>query len=102
MKKIEAFIKPEELAQVQRALEEAGFFSACVMEAGVFVGGGGRAEVTTDIPLDPRLKLELFVEDHEAPRVSMMLAKTVASDNTDRSRIFATATEESVRYYPEK
>jgi hypothetical protein len=71
------------------------------MEAGIFAGWGGGTAEAVDIPLDPRLKLELFVEDHEAPRVSMMLAKTVASDNSDRSRIFTTSTEESVRYYPE-
>jgi nitrogen regulatory protein PII len=105
MKKVEAFIKPEELPSVSDALREAGFFGACVMEAGVFLkmgdrGGGRQGQV--DETLEPKLKLELFLEDHEADRAGMVVAKTVASDEEDRTRIFITNTEESVRYYPDR
>lgn len=95
MKKVEALIRPGELNAVQEGLLESGLAGATVMEAGVFVESEG------EFRLEPRVKLEMYLEDMVAPRAADIIAKVVASEARDRSRVFVTPAEESIRFRPE-
>ena len=104
VRKIEAIIKPEELERVNAALSSCGKYSLAVMEAGVIWWERSSKTVPPIINEDalrPRIKIEIFLEDHESERVSATLARVVASDEEDRTRIFITQSEESIRYRTE-
>ncbi len=94
MKKVEAIVLGECLEGIQRALADAGISGLSVTEGGQFVEEPGSPP---SYYVAPRIKVELFCEDHQAPRISQIFAAQTFSKTRDPARVFITQVEEAVR-----
>jgi len=96
VKKIEALVFSEHLGRIQLALVDAGISGMSVFEGGQFVpsedvSGGVSYEVS------PRVKIELFCEDHESARIAQVISTQAYERNRPSTRVFISTVEESVR-----
>lgn len=96
MRKVEALVFSEYLEAIQLALVDAGVQGLSVFEGGQFEETkepGG----PTVYSVSPRVKVEIFCEDHESSRVAHALASQDSSRTRNPSRVFITQVEEAAR-----
>jgi len=100
MTKVEAFIRPEKLADVQAALSEIGFDSLTVTAAhgagrhkGILYQFRGTPYLVHWIP---RVKLEIAVPDHSVPEVVNTIRIAARTGQIGDGRIFVIPVPEAI------
>lgn len=98
MKKVEAIIAREDLFAVKKAVSEAGGHNICVLEA----VGISTADIVEDFEKNGgveagMLKVEIFLEDHEAERVSNAISRELGGG--DEVNVFLTKAEVAMRFH---
>ncbi|HEY4686956.1 MAG TPA: P-II family nitrogen regulator [Candidatus Subteraquimicrobiales bacterium] len=101
MKKIEAFIRPERLGDVGRALEEKGFVSMTVTD----VEGRGRQKGITlewraseyQVDLLPKIKLEIIADDKEWEKIVEIIREAAKTGEVGDGKIVVYPVEEIIR-----
>lgn len=101
MKKIEAFIRPEKLDEVQKALEEKGFISMTVTE----VEGRGRQKGIClewrvgeyRVEFLPKIKIEIIVDDASLEKVIDILCEAAKTGEVGDGKIAVYPVEEIIR-----
>lgn len=96
MRKVEALVSPECLEAIQLALVDAGVQGLSVFEGGQFEETEERGGPTV-YSVSPRVKVEIFCEDHESARVAQIFASQTSSPARDPARVFVTSVDETVR-----
>ena len=101
MKKIEAIIKPFKLDDVKEALHEVGVSGMTVTEAKGFGRQKGHTELYRGaeyvVDFLPKVKLEVVVEDDQAPRVVEAIANAAKTGRIGDGKIFVTTIDEAIR-----
>ncbi len=101
VKKIEAIIKPFKLDEVKEALHEIGVSGITVLEARGFGRQKGHTELYRGaeyvVDFLPKVKLEVVVEDDQAPRVVEAIAAAAQTGRIGDGKIFVTAIESVLR-----
>ena len=101
MKKVEAIVRPEKLADVRRNLEEKGYSGLMITE----VQGHGRQKGIEQqwrgekyrIDIFTKLKLELVTEDDSADRIVLAIAEAARTGEIGDGKIFVTPVEDALR-----
>src|SRR5437660_3023737 len=101
MTKVEAFIRPQKLDEVQAALSEIGVQGLTVTE----VRGSGKQKGFTQhyrgaeytVNLIQKVKLEIVVTDEEAKMVAETIAKSAATGEIGDGKIFLIPVAEAIR-----
>lgn len=96
MKKVEALVLAEHLEAIQLALVDAGISDLSVLEAGQFEESRQPGEPVV-YSVSPRVKIEIFCEDHDASRIGQIFSVHTLSRTRDSARVFVTQVEETVR-----
>ncbi|HCR43454.1 MAG TPA: transcriptional regulator [Ruminococcaceae bacterium] len=101
MKRIEAFIRPEQIEDVKESLKNAGINGISVYQ---IMGSGcqrGWKEFIRGTEVDfnflPKIKVELIVEDNEADSVIDCIVKTVQTGEIGDGKIFISDIQDAVR-----
>ncbi len=101
MLKIEAFLRPSALSDVQKALGEVGVSGMSVSEIRGFGRQGGHqesyrgAEYTIDFV--PKLKIEIIVADSNKDKVMAAIVNSAKSGKAGDGKVFCSPIEEAVR-----
>lgn len=98
MKKVEVIIAREALFAVKKAVHESGGHNICVLEA----VGISTAETAEDFEKNREreaemLKIEIFLEDHDAERVSNAISRELGGG--DEVNVFLTKAEVAMRFH---
>ena len=101
MKKIEAIVRPEKVADIRKALEKAGYPGVTITE----VEGHGKQKGVTrqwrgesyKVDLLPKVKLELIVSDKDADRLTSAIASAAKTGAVGDGKIFISDVKEAVR-----
>src|SRR5260370_40192925 len=101
MTKIEAFIRPQKLDEVQAALSDIGIHGLTVTE----VRGAGKQKGFTQhyrgaeytVNLIQKVKLEIVVPDHEAPVVAKTIAAAARTSEIGDGKIFMSPVADAIR-----
>ncbi|MBI4294609.1 MAG: P-II family nitrogen regulator [Chloroflexi bacterium] len=101
MKKIEAIVRREALADIQSALEEAGYRGMTVTE----VKGHGKQRGLAQqwrgqeyrIELLPKAKVELVVLDEDVGRIIAAIVRTARTGEIGDGKVFVSPIESAVR-----
>jgi nitrogen regulatory protein P-II 1 len=101
MTKVEAFIRPQKLDEVQTALTEIGVPAMTVTE----VRGAGKQKGLTQryrgieytLNLVEKVKLEIVVPDHEAHDVAETIAEAARTGDIGDGKIFLIPVGEAIR-----
>ena len=101
MKKIEAIVRPEEVDDIRKALEKAGYPGITIME----VEGHGKQKGVTrqwrgesyKVDLLPKVKLEIVVSDKDADRIVGALASAAKTGAVGDGKIFLSDVKDVVR-----
>ena len=96
MKKVEALVMPEHLGAIQLALADSGLSGLSVFECGQFEEVRDPGSPSSYV-VSPRVKVEIFCEDHESARVSQVFSAVTSSKVREAARVFVTEVEETVR-----
>ena len=101
MKKVEAFIRHESFEPIRMELLEKGFPSLSIAE---YKGSGRQKGITEHyrgselvIHLRPKLKLEIVVEDRDAPTIIETILRYARTGNVGDGKIFVIPVEEAIR-----
>jgi nitrogen regulatory protein PII len=101
MKLITAIIKPFRLDQVREALSGGGVQGMTVSEVRGFGRQKGHSEIYRgaeyNFNLVPKLKIEVVVEDDDAPRLVDAIAQAAHSGSIGDGKIFVSNIENAVR-----
>ena len=101
MKKVEAIIKPFKLDDVKEALHEVGVSGITVTEAKGFGRQKGHTELYRGaeyvVDFLPKVKLEVVVEDNQAPRVVEAIANAARTGRIGDGKIFVSTIDEAIR-----
>lgn len=101
MKKIESYIRAEKLGEVKEALTRIGIQGMTIMEVRGFGRQRGHIEMYqgAEYTLDfvPKMKIEIFVPDKDAPRVVEVLMHSASTGRTGDGKIFVLPVDEGVR-----
>ena len=102
MKKIEAFVRPERLDAVRRALAQTGHRS--LIHYAVWYRGTepeiNRHQAEVAVPLYefmPKVRVELVVEDNAVRQVADALSDSAYTGHTGDGKIFVLPVEEAIR-----
>jgi nitrogen regulatory protein PII len=101
MKKVEAFIRHEAFEPIRAELLDRGLPSLSILEA----KGSGRQRGVVEsyrgsalmINVRPKLKLEMVVEDKDAPLVVETILKHARTGEVGDGKIFVLPVEEAIR-----
>ena len=101
MTKVEAFIRPQKLDEVQAALSEIGVQGLTVTE----VRGAGKQKGFTQhyrgaeytVNLIQKVKLEIVVPDHEAADVAKAIVAAARTGEIGDGKIFMTPVADAIR-----
>jgi nitrogen regulatory protein PII len=101
MKKVEAFIRHEAFEPIRAELLDRGLPSLSILEA----KGSGRQKGVVEsyrgsalmINVRPKLKLEMVVEDKDAPLVVETILKHARTGEVGDGKIFVLPVEEAIR-----
>lgn len=101
MKKIEAIIRPEKLADVKAELEKVGYSGLTIYE----VEGHGKQKgasmewrgTTYKKELMPKLKMEIFATDKDAPKIVHAIKQSGKTGQVGDGKIFVLNVEEGYR-----
>lgn len=101
MKKIEAVIRPEKLAEVRKAIEAVGYPGLTVTEA---EGHGKQKGITQQwrgetyrVDFLPKVKLEIVAGDADAERIIQAITKAAKTGAVGDGKIFVSEIKEVVR-----
>lgn len=101
MKKVEAIIKPFKLDEVKEALQDVGVQGLTVSEVKGFGRQKGHTELYRGaeyvVDFLPKIKLEIIVDDGDAPKVVEVIQKSAQTGRIGDGKIFVSAVEEVVR-----
>jgi len=101
MKKIEAIIKPFKLDEVKDALSKAGIEGMSVCEVKGFGRQKGHTELYRGaeyvVDFLPKMKIELLVNDVDAPRVVNVIETTARTGKIGDGKIFVMPVQEALR-----
>lgn len=102
MKKIEAIIRPERLAEVKQALDDLGYHGMNITQVtgrgaqrGIIHQGRGGEAVTVDML--PKTKIEVVIPDMAVERVLESIVHAARTGNIGDGKIFVLPVEEAVR-----
>jgi nitrogen regulatory protein P-II 1 len=101
MTKVEAYIRPQKLDEVQAALSEIGVQGLSVTE----VRGAGKQKGFTQhyrgaeytVNLIQKVKLEIVVPDHQAPVVAQTIADAARTNEIGDGKIFMIPVADAIR-----
>ncbi len=101
MKKIEAIIRPEKLAEVRVALDKVGFPGLHVCE----VEGHGKQKGVVQqwrgdqyrVEMLPKVKLEIVVSDKDVKKIIQAIVETAKTGSVGDGKIFVSPVDEVVR-----
>lgn len=101
MYKIEAFLRPAALADVQKALGERGIAGMSVTEVRGFGRQRGHREVYRGaeyrIDFVPKIKVEIAVKDADREQAINAIVEAAKSGKVGDGKVFATPIQEAVR-----
>ena len=101
MKMLIAVIKPSKLDAVRERLAETGVQGMTVTEVQGFGRQKGHTEMYRgaeySIDFQPKVKLEIVVEDNEADKILEIIASTARTGNVGDGKIFVTDVEKALR-----
>ena len=101
MKKIEAIIKPYKLDEVKDALTGMGVIGMTVSEVRGFGRQKGHSELYRgteySISFQPKVRIEIIVEDPRAPALIEALVKATRSGKIGDGKIFVTPVDDAIR-----
>ncbi len=101
MYKIEAFLRPSALEDVQKALGELGIAGMSVTEVRGFGRQRGHREVYRGaeyrIDFVPKIKIEVVVKDTEHEQAINTIVEAAKSGKVGDGKVFATPIQEAVR-----
>lgn len=97
MKKVEIIVAREALGLVAKAAREAGGHALCVIDAtGIPTNEGVNEFGMTATGAVPVVKIEIFLEDHEAERVADAVSRELGGG--DDVNVFLTKSETAMRF----
>jgi len=106
MKKVEAYIRPEKLDEVKRALEKEGCVGMTVIDV---MGRGEQSGITLEyrerpvqVDLLPKVKIELFVDDEAVDALVDTIRGSARTGKAGDGRLFVSPVERSMRVREEK
>ena len=101
MKRIEAIIRPEKVAEVRQALEKVGFPG---LNVGEVEGHGKQKGVvqqwrgeTYRVELLPKVRLEIVVSDKDANKIVRAIQEAAKTGGVGDGKIFVSSVEEVIR-----
>ena len=101
MHKIEAFLRPAALEQVQRALQELGIAGLSVLEVRGFGRQRGHREVYRgaeyNVDFVPKIKVEVAVRDELRDRAIDAIVSAANTGNVGDGKVFVYRLDEAVR-----
>ena len=101
MYKIEAFLRPSSLEEVQKSLGELGIAGMSVTEVRGFGRQRGHREVYRGaeyrIDFVPKIKIEVVVKDSDHESVINAIVEAAKSGKVGDGKVFATPIDEAVR-----
>ena len=101
MKKIEAIVKPFKLDEVREALSEIGVTGLTVTEVKGFGRQKGHTELYRGaeyvVDFLPKVKIEIVVDDDQAPRVVEAIERAAKSGKIGDGKIFVLPVDEVIR-----
>ena len=101
MYKIEAFLRPSSLEEVQKSLGELGIAGMSVTEVRGFGRQRGHREVyrRAEYRIDfvPKIKIEVVVKDSDHESVINAIVEAAKSGKVGDGKVFATPIDEAVR-----
>ena len=101
MKKIEAIIKPFKLDEVKDALAEVGVHGLTAVEVKGFGRQRGHTELYKGaeyvVDFLPKVKIEIVVDDDQAPRVVEAIERAAKSGKIGDGKIFVLPVDEVIR-----
>ena len=101
MYKIEAFLRPSSLEEVQKSLGELGIAGMSVTEVRGFGRQRGHREVYRGaeyrIDFVPKIKIEVVVKDSDHESVINAIVESAKSGKVGDGKVFATPINEAVR-----
>ena len=101
MKKVEAIVKPFKLDEVKEALQDVGVQGLTVSEVKGFGRQKGHTELYRGaeyvVDFLPKIKLEVIVNDEDAPKVVEAVQKAAQTGRIGDGKIFVSTVEEVVR-----
>ena len=101
MLKIEAFLRPSSLSDVQKSLKEVGVSGMSVSEIRGFGRQGGHQEIYRGaeytIDFVPKLKIELVVPDSDKEKVVNAVVEAAKTGKAGDGKVFCSAIQEAVR-----
>ena len=101
MKRIEAIIRPEKVAEVRQALEKVGFPGLNISE----VEGHGKQKGVVQqwrgdkyrVSLLPKMRLEIVVSDRDVNKIVRAIQDTAKTGGVGDGKIFVSTVDEVVR-----
>lgn len=101
MKKLEAYIRPYKLDEVQDALSEAGFMGLSVSEVKGYGRQKGHKEIYRgteyNINFVPKIKLELFCADHQIDKAIEIIENIARTGQVGDGKIFISTVDDAIR-----
>ena len=101
MKKIEAIVKPFKLDEVRESLSELGVTGLTVTEVKGFGRQKGHTELYRGaeyvVDFLPKVKIEVVVDDDQAPRVVEAIERAAKSGKIGDGKIFVLPVDEVIR-----
>jgi nitrogen regulatory protein P-II 1 len=101
MKLITAVIKPHKLEDVRAALEAFGITGMTVTEASGFGRQKGHTEVYRgaeyDVALVPKVRLEVLVDENDAPDVMDIIVKSAATGRIGDGKVWMVPVDSIIR-----
>jgi nitrogen regulatory protein P-II 1 len=101
MKLITAVIKPHKLEDVRAALEAFGITGMTVTEASGFGRQKGHTEVYRgaeyDVALVPKVRLEVLVDEHDAPDIMDIIVKSAATGRIGDGKVWMVPVDSIIR-----
>ena len=101
MKLITAVIKPHKLEDVRAALEAFGITGMTVTEASGFGRQKGHTEVYRgaeyDVALVPKVRLEVLVDENDAPDVMDIIVKSAATGRIGDGKVWMVSVDSIIR-----
>lgn len=101
MKKLEAYIRPHKLDEVQDALTEAGFAGLSVSEIKGYGRQKGHKEIYRgteyNINFIPKIKVELFCADYKIDKALEIIENVSKTGQVGDGKIFISTVDDAIR-----
>lgn len=101
MKKVEAYIRPYKLDEIQDALNEAGFAGLSVSEIKGYGRQKGHKEIYRgteyNINFVPKIKIELICPDHQLDKAIEIIENIARTGQVGDGKIFISSIDDAIR-----